>query len=92
VGIWLRRIAISTRLTRAVQEDVEAILDIKEDVRDECTKIGEVTNVVLYDQEPEGVVTVKFTQPDDAQECIRVRCFCSAFDSPVFRSPIFGGS
>lgn len=88
-GIWPRRIAISTRLTCAVQEDVEAILDIKEDVRDECNKIGEVTNVVLYDQEPEGVVTVKFAQPDDAQECVRVRCFCSAFDTPVFQSPIF---
>ncbi|KAJ5883717.1 Splicing factor U2AF-associated protein 2 [Penicillium subrubescens] len=53
-----------------LKEDVEAILDIKEDVRTECSKIGEVTNVVLYDLEPEGVVTVKFAQPDDAQACV----------------------
>ncbi|KAF7713317.1 Uncharacterized protein PECH_004221 [Penicillium ucsense] len=53
-----------------LKNDVEAILDIKEDVRTECTKIGEVTNVVLYDQEPEGVVTVKFAQAEDAQECV----------------------
>lgn len=64
------------RLTLAIQEDVEAILDIKEDVRNECNKIGEVTNVVLYDLEPEGVVTVKFAQPEDAQTCVTVCCVC----------------
>ncbi|EPS25742.1 hypothetical protein PDE_00678 [Penicillium oxalicum 114-2] len=53
-----------------LKDDVEAILDIKEDVRTECAKIGEVTNVVLYDQEPEGVVTVKFAQAEDARECV----------------------
>jgi HIV Tat-specific factor 1 len=67
----------SRTLTLAIKEDVEAILDIKEDVRNECSKIGEVTNVVLYDLEPEGVVTVKFAQPDDAQACVTVCYFCS---------------
>ncbi|KAJ5450066.1 Splicing factor U2AF-associated protein 2 [Penicillium daleae] len=53
-----------------LQTDVEAILDIKDDVRTECSKIGEVTNVVLYDLEPAGVVTVRFAQPEDAQTCV----------------------
>lgn len=54
------------------QEDVSAILDIKQDIRDECSKIGEVTNVVLYDKEPEGVVSVRFTDPDAARQCVQV--------------------
>ncbi|KAJ5937773.1 hypothetical protein N7454_004115 [Penicillium verhagenii] len=55
-----------------LQEDVAAILDIKEDIRDECAKVGEVTNVVLYDKEPEGVVSVRFADPESARECVKV--------------------
>ncbi|KAK3897127.1 putative nuclear mrna splicing factor-associated protein [Staphylotrichum tortipilum] len=36
--------------------DPTALLDIKEDVRDECAKLGPVTNVVLYDEEEDGIV------------------------------------
>jgi len=39
-------------------------------VREECERLGQVTNVVLYDQEPEGVMTVKFKDPISAQACI----------------------
>jgi hypothetical protein len=55
-----------------VQEDPAAILDIKEDIRDECSKLGDVTNVVLYDKEPDGVVTVRFSDPEGARQCVRV--------------------
>jgi HIV Tat-specific factor 1 len=48
------------------------LLDIKEEIRDECATIGEVTNVVLYDKEPEGVVTVRFKDPADALTCVEV--------------------
>jgi hypothetical protein len=30
-------------------EDASLLLDLKEDVREECSTLGEVTNVVLYD-------------------------------------------
>lgn len=66
------------RLTLGIKTDVEAILDIKDDVRNECSKFGEVTNVVLYDLEPAGVVTVKFAEHEDAQKCIAV-CVCPPF-------------
>ncbi|OQD70289.1 hypothetical protein PENDEC_c025G06076 [Penicillium decumbens] len=56
---------------KELEEDVAAILDIKEDIREECSKIGEVTNVVLYDKEPEGVVMVKFVDPQAAQQCVK---------------------
>jgi HIV Tat-specific factor 1 len=53
-------------------DDPASLLDIKEDVRSECAKLGEVTNVVLYDLEEEGVVSVRFKDVDDARECVRV--------------------
>jgi len=32
-----------------LQEDSALLLDLKEDVREECASLGDVTNVVLYD-------------------------------------------
>lgn len=32
-----------------LQEDPTLLLELKEDVREECEKLGEVTNVILYD-------------------------------------------
>lgn len=57
---------------KELEEDPSAVLDIKEDIRDECSKLGDVTNVVLYDKEPDGVVTVRFTDPGAAMQCVRV--------------------
>jgi HIV Tat-specific factor 1 len=53
-------------------EDPAAILDIKEDIREECTKLGEVTNVVLYDLEPEGIASVRFKEEDSAWKCVQL--------------------
>lgn len=58
-----------------MQEDPSAILDIKEDIREECSKLGNVSNVVLYDLEPTGVARVKFTDPDAANACVEVSAF-----------------
>ncbi|KAJ5578078.1 nuclear mRNA splicing factor-associated protein [Penicillium hispanicum] len=57
---------------KELEEDAAAILDIKEDIRDECSKIGEVTNVVLYDKEVDGVVSVRFADPEAAKQCVKV--------------------
>ncbi|KAF8608619.1 hypothetical protein BDV93DRAFT_433862 [Ceratobasidium sp. AG-I] len=51
-------------------EDAALLLDLKDDVREECSTLGEVTNVVLYDEEDDGVMTVKFRDPVSAQACI----------------------
>jgi HIV Tat-specific factor 1 len=32
-----------------IEQDASLMLDLKEDVREECSTLGEVTNVVLYD-------------------------------------------
>ncbi|KAG8697550.1 hypothetical protein FRC08_006455 [Ceratobasidium sp. 394] len=53
-----------------LDEDATLLLDLKEDVREECSTLGEVTNIVLYDEENDGVMTVKFKDPVSAQACI----------------------
>ncbi|RMZ87394.1 hypothetical protein DV736_g5379, partial [Chaetothyriales sp. CBS 134916] len=55
-----------------LEADPGAILEIKEDIRDECSKLGVVTNVVLFDKEAEGVVSVRFTSPEAAEACVRI--------------------
>ena len=54
------------------KDDPAALLDIKEDIRDECAKLGTVTNVVLYDKEPDGVVSVRFADIAVAVACVKV--------------------
>ncbi|KAL2165264.1 hypothetical protein VTH06DRAFT_561 [Thermothelomyces fergusii] len=55
-----------------LREDPAALLDIKEDVREECAKLGPVTNVVLYDEEEDGIVSVKFRTREAAEACLRL--------------------
>ncbi|TFK44678.1 hypothetical protein BDQ12DRAFT_641545 [Crucibulum laeve] len=55
---------------KELEEDAALLLDLKEDVREECATLGEVTNVVLYDKEKDGVMTVKFREPLSAQACV----------------------
>jgi HIV Tat-specific factor 1 len=52
--------------------DPTALLDIKSDIRDECAKLGAVTNVVLYDLEEDGIVSVRFQDTDSAKACIEM--------------------
>ncbi|KAJ9476569.1 Cold sensitive U2 snRNA suppressor 2 [Pseudozyma hubeiensis] len=54
-----------------LDSDPTLLLDLKEDVREECNStIGGVTNVVLWDAEPEGIMTVKFQTAEQAQSCV----------------------
>lgn len=46
----------------------ELLLDIKDDIREECNSFGNVTNVVLYDLEEEGIVSVKFARGGKVDE------------------------
>lgn len=40
---------------KQLEEDASLLLDLKEDVREECSNLGEVTNIVLYDV---GILTI----------------------------------
>ncbi|KAF6841333.1 nuclear mrna splicing factor-associated [Colletotrichum plurivorum] len=73
-----------------LEEDPAALLEIKEDIREECAKLGNVTNVVLYDEEPDGVVSVKFSKPEAAQACIQLMNGRS-FDGRVVEASVSTG-
>ena len=38
-------------------------------MREECETLGDVTNVVLWDKESEGIMTVRFREPEAARRC-----------------------
>ncbi|KAI0022223.1 hypothetical protein F4780DRAFT_734624 [Xylariomycetidae sp. FL0641] len=70
--------------------DPAALLEIKEDIRDECAKLGAVTSVVLYDAEPAGVASVKFADPAAARACA-ARLDGRAFDGRTVRAHLADG-
>lgn len=55
-----------------LEEDPAALLEIKEDIRDECAKLGTVTSVVLFDEEPDGIVSVRFKDTESTAACIQL--------------------
>ncbi|CBQ68013.1 related to Splicing factor U2AF-associated protein 2 [Sporisorium reilianum SRZ2] len=56
-----------------LDSDPTLLLDLKQDVRDECSDtVGGVTNVVLWDKEPEGLMTVRFQTEQQAAACVRI--------------------
>ncbi|KAL8736279.1 MAG: hypothetical protein Q9166_000434 [cf. Caloplaca sp. 2 TL-2023] len=57
---------------KELEDDPAAILEIKEDIREECAKIANVTNVVLFDKESDGVASVRFSNAEGAKACVRI--------------------
>lgn len=55
-----------------LESEPEALLEIKEDIREECEKLGAVTNVQLFDKEPEGVASIRFANATAAEACVRL--------------------
>lgn len=53
-------------------EDAELILYLKEEVETKCTELGwEAKRVDVYDKHPEGVITVVFATPEQAEKCVQ---------------------
>ena len=70
---WDKVVVLKQMFTlKELAEDPAALLEIKQDVREECEKFGKVTNVVLYDKEEDGVVTVRFGNAMAAEACVKV--------------------
>ncbi|KAK3097780.1 hypothetical protein FSP39_013131 [Pinctada imbricata] len=51
-------------------EDPMLINELRDDVRTEASKFGEVKNVKIFDNHPEGVMSVSFKEPEEADACI----------------------
>ncbi|KAJ2385319.1 hypothetical protein H4S02_004392 [Coemansia sp. RSA 2611] len=68
-----RTVILKHMFTRVeLEEDVTLLLDLPEDVRTECEKLGKVTSVKVYDKSDEGVVAVKFSDELSAQACVQM--------------------
>lgn len=59
-------------LPEVLVKDPGEILELKDDVRNESSKFGDVTNVVIYDKEESGVVTVRFANAMAAKACAKI--------------------
>ncbi|KAK6904420.1 hypothetical protein I203_105233 [Kwoniella mangroviensis CBS 8507] len=73
-----------------IEKDPGLILELKEEVRDEAETLGQVTNVVLYDKEEDGVMTIKFKDPVAAQACV-TKMNNRYFDGRVIYAGIYTG-
>lgn len=58
--------------SKMFDEDVGLILEFQQDLREECTKCGEVRKVILYDRHPEGVAQVNMSAPEEADEVVKL--------------------
>ncbi|XP_038155357.1 HIV Tat-specific factor 1 [Cyprinodon tularosa] len=52
------------------EEDPLVLNEYREDLRSECEKFGEVKKVILFDRHPDGVASVAFKEPEQADACI----------------------
>uniref|UniRef100_A0A8C4SNY0 17S U2 SnRNP complex component HTATSF1 n=1 Tax=Erpetoichthys calabaricus TaxID=27687 RepID=A0A8C4SNY0_ERPCA len=51
------------------EEDPLVLNEISEDLRTECEKFGPVKKVVIFDRHPDGVASVAFKEPEQADGC-----------------------
>ncbi|KAJ6143812.1 Nuclear mRNA splicing factor-associated protein [Penicillium samsonianum] len=56
---------------KELEEDPLASIEIQDDIKKECSSIGDVTKVVVWDGEADGVVTVRFVASADARRCVQ---------------------
>uniref|UniRef100_A0A1A8FXQ3 17S U2 SnRNP complex component HTATSF1 n=1 Tax=Nothobranchius korthausae TaxID=1143690 RepID=A0A1A8FXQ3_9TELE len=52
------------------EEDPLVLNEYREDLRTECEKFGEVKKVILFDRHPDGVASVAFKEPEEADACV----------------------
>ncbi|XP_018598598.1 17S U2 SnRNP complex component HTATSF1 [Scleropages formosus] len=51
------------------EEDPLVLNEIREDLRTECEKFGQVKKVIIFDRHPDGVASVAFKEPEHADMC-----------------------
>ncbi|XP_047661245.1 HIV Tat-specific factor 1 [Tachysurus fulvidraco] len=52
------------------EEDPLVLNEYREDLRTECEKFGEVKKVIIFDRHPDGVASVAFKNPEEADVCV----------------------
>jgi HIV Tat-specific factor 1 len=54
-----------------VKNDPEFYKELKKDIREEVEKIGPIEVLTVFENNPQGVVAIKFQEPEDAEACIK---------------------
>lgn len=62
-------VVIKRMFTVEDSKDPVEMMEIEKELREEAEKHGAVTNVMLFDQEVEGVATVRFVDEQAARAC-----------------------
>ncbi|XP_053328877.1 HIV Tat-specific factor 1 [Spea bombifrons] len=52
------------------EEDPLVLNEIREDLRTECEKFGQVKKVLIFDRHPDGVASVSFKEAEESDACI----------------------
>ncbi|KAJ8975510.1 hypothetical protein NQ317_010625 [Molorchus minor] len=52
--------------------DVSLILEFQQDLREECSKLGEVRKVIIYDRHPDGVAQINMGSPEEADQVVEL--------------------
>ncbi|RCN32357.1 hypothetical protein ANCCAN_21835 [Ancylostoma caninum] len=55
-----------------METNAALMMDLKEEVQQSCSKYGTVKKVVVYDTNPEGVVTVTFETTDESDMAVKM--------------------
>ncbi|XP_005404646.1 PREDICTED: HIV Tat-specific factor 1 [Chinchilla lanigera] len=53
------------------EDDPLVLNEIREDLRVECSKFGQIKKLLLFDRHPDGVASVSFRDPEEADYCIQ---------------------
>lgn len=53
------------------EDDPLVLNEIREDLRVECSKFGQIRKLLLFDRHPDGVASVSFREPEEADYCIQ---------------------
>uniref|UniRef100_A0A1A9W771 17S U2 SnRNP complex component HTATSF1 n=1 Tax=Glossina brevipalpis TaxID=37001 RepID=A0A1A9W771_9MUSC len=54
------------------ENEVQLILDYQNDLREECSKCGQVRKIIIYDRHSEGVAQVNMSTPEEADLVIQM--------------------
>jgi HIV Tat-specific factor 1 len=70
---WDKMVILKHMFTQEeLKADEDAKQEITDDIREECSKLGSVANVTLFDEETDGVVSVRFTTTEAADACVQL--------------------
>ncbi|PVU91967.1 hypothetical protein BB561_004106 [Smittium simulii] len=70
-----------------LKSDITLLIDLKEDIREECERVGTVLSIKIYEDSLDGLVTVKFSDQLGAQAAVKYLIFlqfCSTLPTLFF--------